>query len=109
MRENMGKAISKRKEKANMKHTPVDECQMCHSVEHSHRSIALGYGVICDGCLPKLRKIADAAPDLLEACKEVVNDAIWDGKEHPNNKIEYLIKIQTIEKVRQAIAKAEGR
>jgi hypothetical protein len=96
-----------------MKHTPVDECQMCHSVEHGHRSIALGYGVICDDCLPKLRKMADAAPDLLEACKLVMvtgqtcfADILKLGYIQPPNGNDYR-KAKDI--ARQAIAKAEGR
>ena len=51
----------------------------------------------------------NAAPDLLEACKMIINDAIWDGKEYSDLKKECLVKMETIEKARQAITKAEGK
>ena len=46
---------------------------------------------------------------LLEACKTIISDAIWNGKIRGPIELEYLIKESTLEKVRQAIAKAEGR
>lgn len=87
-----------------------DECKMCHSVENGHRSIALGYRVICDKCLPKLKLIANAAPELLEACKALVSNAVWDGKTREHGSAnEYTVHRAVIEAAQRAIAKAEGR
>ncbi len=50
-------------------------------------------------------RLIAAAPELLEACKAIDLNAIWDGKRGSKG---YLVMEHHIERARQAIAKAEG-
>lgn len=55
-------------------------------------------------------RLIASAPNLLEACKGLISNAVWDGKTREHGSAnEYTVHRAVIEATQRAIMKAEGR
>ncbi len=63
-----------------------------------------------DGYVQANARLIAACPELLETCKALISNAVWDGKTREHGSAnEYTIHRAVIEATQRAIAKAEGR